>query len=405
MTSSTASPDTIIRIAARGDGVTADGRYAALAAPGDLLRADGSVAPGPHHRDALCKHFTVCGGCELQHVTDDALADFVRDRVVGALEGQGVAFGTVRPAIVSPEQSRRRADLRAMRMGGSLVIGFNAANSNKIVDMRMCPLLRPELFALIAPLRTLLSPMLRDRRIADIGLQLLDQGVEVVLTGVVAEGLAAAEALQDFASKHALARLVIDSGDGPQTHWEPEPATMRFGGIPVVTPPHCFLQPTAEGEAALIAAAAEIVGDARAVADLFCGVGTFALSLSEGRKVYAAEASRDTVMALASAASQRQMMLVTEHRDLYRRPLTVAELGRFGAVVLDPPRSGAEDQVAALAASNVPRIAYISCNPATFARDAAVLVAGGYMLDWVQPVGQFRWSTHVELAGCFTRQP
>jgi 23S rRNA (uracil1939-C5)-methyltransferase len=232
---------------------------------------------------------------------------------------------------------------------------------------------------------------------------MLDQGAEVVLAGMAEGGLKSAMALQDFAAENQLARLVVDQGDGAETLWEPEPATVRFGAFTVSPPPHAFLQATSEGEAALIAAVREAVGDAPVVADLFAGIGTFALSLANGRKLYAAEAARDAILALKSASDRAQAGVVTEHRDLFRRPLTPAELNRFGAVVLDPPRAGAEEQVKALAESAVPQIAYVSCNPASFARDAAVLINGGYALRWVQPVGQFRWSTHVELAANFTR--
>ena len=161
-------------------------------------------------------------------------------------------------------------------------------------------------------------------------------------------------------------------------------------------PPGGFLQATEDGEAALVACVREAVEGGRAAADLFAGLGTFALVL---RAAYAAEASRDAAASLKRAAPP----IAVEHRDLYRRPLDSAELARFDAVVLDPPRAGAAEQVRALAGSTVARIAYVSCNPATFARDAKTLTDGGYALKWVRPVGQFRWSTHVELAACFGR--
>jgi 23S rRNA (uracil1939-C5)-methyltransferase len=183
--------------------------------------------------------------------------------------------------------------------------------------------------------------------------------------------------------------------------WEPDPVTVTLGGTPVPLPHGAFLQATAEGEAVLVDAVRRIAGEAAATADLFAGLGTFALAIP-GR-VYAAEGARDALLALKSAANRGGRQVFPEHRDLFRRPLTPAELGRFDAVVLDPPRAGARDQVAALAASATPRIAYVSCNPATFARDAKALVEGGYRLSWIQPVGQFRWSTHVELVGAFVR--
>ena len=174
------------------------------------------------------------------------------------------------------------------------------------------------------------------------------------------------------------------------------PATITLSGISVAFPAGGFLQATEDGENALVECVREAVGHSKAIADLFAGLGTFALATWAA---YAAEASRDTTAALKRAAPP----ITVEHRDLYRRPLDTRELSRFDAVVLDPPRAGAAQQVAQLAASAVPRIAYVSCNPATFSRDAKMLVDGGYTLEWVRPVGQFRWSTHVELAACFTR--
>lgn len=396
--------DPVMRIAARGDGVTVGGQHIAGAVPGDNVREDGTIEAGPNRAIPPCRHFGTCGGCQLQHVAEPALADFVRDRVVGALAGQEVAVGTVRDAMLSPPGSRRRAALSALVTGGRIQLGFNAAGSNQIADIHECPLLLPELAALIAPLRKLLLAHGRQRRPIRVMLQRLDQGVELLLDGMGEDNLKSALALQDFAADHRLARLVVDRGEGHETIWEPQPATVEFGGIAVIPPPHAFLQATASGEATLIAAVREAVGDAATVADLFAGIGTFALSLSAGRRVYAAEAARDAVLALKGAADRTQARVVTEHRDLFRRPLIAAELDRFDAVILDPPRAGAEEQIKHLAASAVPRIAYVSCNPASFARDAKRLVAGGYRLDWVQPVGQFRWSTHIELAGCFVRQ-
>ncbi|WP_067109453.1 class I SAM-dependent RNA methyltransferase [Sphingopyxis granuli] len=393
----------IVRIAARGDGVTGDGRHVAGGVPGDRVAADGALVPGPHRADPVCRHFGQCGGCQLQHVAEDALFAYVGDRVAGALAAQQVAADAIRPALLSPPHGRRRAALTALRAGRRVAIGFNAAQSSQIVDMRECPLLLPELFALVQPLRRLLETIAPQRRPVKVKLQRLDQGAEVLLEGVRAEGLDAAMALQDFAAAHRLARLAIDQGDGVETVWQPEPPTMRFGAIAVEVPPFAFLQATAAGEAALVAAVREAIGEAGAVADLFAGIGTFALSVQAGRKLYAAEGARDALLALTGAANRARALVATEHRDLFRRPLIPAELNRFGAVILDPPRAGAEEQVQQLAASTVPAIAYVSCNPASFARDAKRLVAGGYRLDWVQPVGQFRWSTHVELAARFMK--
>ncbi|HEX8469107.1 MAG TPA: class I SAM-dependent RNA methyltransferase [Allosphingosinicella sp.] len=389
--------DLILRLAGRGDGMGESGRFYPLAAPGDRVGADGRVEPGPHRQVPPCRHFPECGGCQLQHVDDEAYAGFLRDRIASALAAQGVAAPDILPAHISPPMSRRRASLRTER-GGAL--GFNAEKSHRVVDMRECHILRPELFALVPPLRALLRS-LKLPAAAGIRLALTDQGVDVLLEKVEVDGLAATEALGAFAREHKLARLALDDGYGAQTYWEPEPVTVRLGGVPVALPHGAFLQATAEGEAALVEAVRRAVGEARIVADLFAGLGTFALAL-EGR-ILAAEAARDAALALKAAAGRAQRPVFVDHRDLYRRPLDTGELDRFEAVVLDPPRAGAKEQVALLARSQVPRLAFVSCNPSTFARDAAALTEGGYRFDWIQPVGQFRWSTHVELVGAFSR--
>jgi 23S rRNA (uracil1939-C5)-methyltransferase len=262
--------------------------------------------------------------------------------------------------------------------------------------MRECHILRPELFALVAPLRDLVAKLVRPRRAAEVQLTLVDQGADVLLKRVEAEGLAAIEQLTAFASAQGVARLSIDRGIGPEVIYEPDAATTTLSGTPVSFPVGGFLQATEDGEAALIGCVREAIAGAESIADLFGGLGTFALAT---RATYAAEASRDAAAALKRAAPAMSV----EHRDLYRRPLATGELERFAAVILDPPRAGAAEQVRALAASKVRRIAYVSCNPATFARDVMTLVEGGFALDWVRPVGQFRWSTHVELAACLTR--
>jgi 23S rRNA (uracil1939-C5)-methyltransferase len=390
---------TIVRVAARGDGVAEDGRHAAFAAPGDTITESGTVLPGPHHQVPPCHHFPECGGCQLQHLDDASYAVFVADRIAAALEAQGLS-APIRPTVLSPPNTRRRASLHAEARGGRVLLGFAAEKSHAIVDMRECHILAPGLFALVAPLRALLQRLgLRGR--GDVHLTIADQGVDLLLTGIRPDGLAAADAISAFCERHGVARLSVDDGLGPETRWEPEPVTITLGGIPAPFPPHGFLQATREGEAALVAAVREAVGPARATADLFAGLGTFALALS-GR-VYAAEGARDAVLALKGAAHGRQRPVFVEHRDLFRRPVTTAELDRFDAVVIDPPRAGAREQAAALARCRVQAIAYVSCNPSSFARDAKMLCEGGWRIDWVQPVGQFRWSTHVELAASFTR--
>jgi 23S rRNA (uracil1939-C5)-methyltransferase len=385
----------IVRIAARGDGVTASGRHVPFGVPGDAVLDDGALAFGPHHQDPPCRHFPECGGCQLQHADDDAYRGYLVSRTETALAQHDLTTA-IRPPHLSPPRSRRRATFKALKVGQNAVIGFNAELSHRVIDMRECHILRPELFDLVQPLRALLADMLQPRRIAEIQLTLLERGIDLLIKGIYAGRLSEIESLTAFAMDHELARLSVDRGVGPETIYEPQPASITLSGVPVAFPHGAFLQATADGEAALIEAVQECVAGAGNVADLFSGLGTFALAARAG---YAAEASRDAAAALKQAAPR----MAVEHRDLYRRPLEAKELARFDAVILDPPRAGAEEQVAAIARSTVRRVAYVSCNPATLARDARVLVDGGYALDWVQPVGQFRWSTHIELAACFSR--
>ena len=385
----------IIRIAARGDGVTPSGRHVPFGVTGDAVLDDGALAFGPHHQEPPCRHFPECGGCQLQHADDEAYRGYLVSRVETALAQHNLT-ATIRSPYLSPPNSRRRATLKAVRVGNAALIGFNAEKSHRVIDMRECHILRPELFELVQPLRELLTAMLMPKRVADIQMTLIEGGVDVAIKGVPAGRLAEIEQLTGFATKHDLARLSVDRGLGPDVLYEPHPASVTLSGLRVAFPPGSFLQATEDGEAELVTSVQEAVAGAAKVADLFGGLGTFALATGAS---YAAEASRDAAAALKRAAPA----MTVEHRDLYRRPLDAKELQAVDAVVLDPPRAGASEQVAVLAGSTVKRIAYVSCNPATFGRDAATLVNGGYSIEWVQPVGQFRWSTHVELAACFSR--
>jgi 23S rRNA (uracil1939-C5)-methyltransferase len=393
--------EVIVRVAARGDGVTDSGRHAAFAAPGDRLRADGVLVPGPHHATPPCRHFPTCGGCQLQHLDDESYGRFVSDRIAGALAAQGLS-APLRRSHLSPPRSRRRATFHAERRGSAILLGFSEAGASTLVDLVECHVVRPEIVLLLNALRGLLRDLLKPRSRAHIHVTLADQGLDIMVKGVSADGLAFAEQLPDFAERHGIARFAIDDGYGPETRWEPRPVTITLGGVPVALPHAAFLQATEDGEGVLVECVREAVGDDGTVADLFAGLGTFALNL--GGKIYAGEAGREPVLALKAAASLAGRAIFADHRDLYRRPLTPAELDRFDALVLDPPRAGAREQVTNIAASGAKRLAYVSCNPSSFARDAKILCEAGFDIDWVQPVGQFRWSTHVELAALLTRQ-
>ncbi|MFN5084773.1 MAG: class I SAM-dependent RNA methyltransferase [Novosphingobium sp.] len=416
----TDTEEKIIRIAAKGDGVTASGRYAWGAAPGDTLCADGTLLPGPHHVTPPCRHFGQCGGCQLQQLDEESLADFVAARVSNASSAQELGAELIAPPHLSPPGSRRRASLRAESSQGRVVIGFREARSHRLVELSECPVLRPEIVAVLPNLRKLLIKLGQSqpkkgkgkpgkhahaKLAADIEVTVTDQGIDLGIKGLSAEGLMLTELLLDFARDHALARLTLDAGYGPDTVWEPEPVSITLSGVAVPFPPGAFLQATADGEAALVAAAKEWLAGCATVADLFAGLGTFAFALAGPEtKVLAAEAERAAHMACKAAVARTGLPVHTAHRDLFRNPLMPDELSRFSAVLLDPPRAGAREQVERIAESTVQRVVYISCNPASWAKDAAMLVDAGFVLRELRPVGQFRWSTHVELASLFVRQ-
>ncbi len=421
-------PNTIIRVAARGDGVTADGRHIAGAAPGDVALDGGTLQHGPHHAEPPCRHFGTCGGCELQHLDDHALAQFITERVSNAAEGQGIAIGELLATHISPAHTRRRATLHALASRGNCTIGFKQRGSHKLIDLRECPILRPELIQLIAPLRKFIGQQsgqgnakkVRKRsgpkrsekpQMVDIGLSLSDQEIDCSLSHLALDGLRGTESALEFAQANGLARLSIDQGYGPETLFEPEPVTQTLSHVPVSFPSGAFLQATADAERQMLADASDWIGDAGTIADLFSGLGTFAFALAGQKtratgsqiKVLAAEAARDAYLACQAAANARQLPVHALHRDLFRNPLQPDELSRFEAVLLDPPRAGARDQIEQITNSSVGRVVYVSCNPSSWAKDAKKLVESGFSLEKLRPVGQFRWSTHVELTSYFTR--
>ncbi|NQX95009.1 MAG: class I SAM-dependent RNA methyltransferase [Erythrobacter sp.] len=394
--------ETILRIAAKGDGVTASGRHIKGAVPGDSVSPDGTVTPGPHHVSPPCVHFGRCGGCQLQHASEAALNEFVTGRVVNAARGQDLEPKVLLDTHLSPAKSRRRSTLHALRTQKGAVLGFRKAGSHTIVDLKACEVIAPELAAQIPILRALVAAH-GGKGAVDIGLTLCDQGVDVTISSMAVEGLAATEALLDYARDHALARLSVDHGFGPETVWEPEPVTVSLSGVPVLMPVGAFLQATLDAEARMVSDVVSWLEGAGPVVDLFAGLGTFTFALRKGRKVLGVEADRAAHLACKGAAGLTGGAVHALHRDLFRNPLQPAELNRFDAAVLDPPRAGAKSQIAELAGSDLSRIVYVSCNPSSWSRDAATLAAAGFSLEKLRPVGQFRWSTHVELVSLFTR--
>lgn len=413
---------TIREVGAQGDGI-ADGPdglvYIPYAAAGDVLKAriterqkSGSFAeivemitPSPARMAPPCQHFTKCGGCQLQFMSGEDYRTWVKNRVASAMGHHGFDPSAVRDPVITPPASRRRVALKARRTVQGVVLGFNERQSHTIVDLKACPITRAELTTLFEPLRHLLASLLPQGMHAVLHLTLTASGVDLVIEAAKELSLADREALVSFADTYDLAAVHWQDGgflDPVAIRREP---VMQLGSARVALPPAAFIQASDEGEAALVAAVKEGVGDARRVADLFCGIGTFSFPLAESAQVLAVEGAKGALDALAAAATQATGLkqIVTRHRDLYRRPISGPELKGFDAVMFDPPRAGAKEQASALAASDIPVIVGVSCNPNTFARDARLLVDGGYSLTSVLPVDQFLWSSHVEIVATFRK--
>ena len=354
---------TITRLGHQGDGIAEGPLYAPLTLPDEVITAvqDGQklgdiriLTPSPDRVAPSCRHFRSCGGCQLQHASDSFVAGWKVDVVRTALAAQGLQTD-LPPVLTSPAASRRRVAFSARRTKKSALVGFHARSSDVIIDIPDCQLVHPDLRA----------------------------------------------ALAQHMEQHRYARL---SWNGEVIAMQ-TPPLQRFGNAAVTPPPGSFLQATDAGEAALVRSVQNVIGDARKVVDLFSGCGTFSLPLARRAEVHAVEGEAEMTAALDAGWRQAEGLkkLTHEARDLFRRPLLVDELNRFDGAVIDPPRAGAEAQVAELAKSALKTIAYVSCNPISFARDAAHLCANGYRLEFVQTVDQFRWSTHIELIAAFTR--
>jgi 23S rRNA (uracil1939-C5)-methyltransferase len=399
---------TIERLGHLGDGVAAGPVFVPRALPGevvegelqgDALAAPRIVTPSPDRVAAPCQHYGSCGGCALQHATDAFVAGWKLDVVRQALAAQDIST-LFRPISTSPPRSRRRAALAGRRTKKGVVVGFHGRASGSIVPVPNCLLVHPELIAALPALEAVTGAGASRKGELTLTVTRSDAGSDLAVTGGKPLDGPLRATLAGLAEAHGLARLAWDG----ETIAQRQPPEQRFGPARVIPPPGAFLQATAEGEAALLQAAAEALADARRIADLFAGCGTFSLPLAARAEVHAVEADAGMLAALDRGwrAAPGLKRVTTEARDLFRRPLLAEELARFDAVLLDPPRAGAEAQVAEIARARLPTVAMISCNPVSFARDARALARAGYRLDWVQVVDQFRWSPHVELAARFS---
>ncbi len=402
----------IVRLGHLGDGADASGGvFVPGALPGETVR--GAVTGGrmeapeilvasPHRVAPPCPHFGDCGGCAIQHAAPAFLAEWKRGLVVEALDARGLAGIDVRPTVTSPPRSRRRAVFSGRRTKKSATLGFHARRDARIIAATDCRVLDPAIVAALPALAALVPVAGSRKGEVKIAVTASPAGLDVDIRDAKPLDGPMRMRLAGLAGDAGWARLSCDG----ETVAMARPPAQTFGAARVTPPPGGFLQATREGEAALLAAVREAVGDADAVADLFAGCGTFALPLARDAEVLAVENDRAALAALdagwrASGGALKRVR--TELRDLFRRPLLPDELRRFGAVALDPPRAGARAQAEALAQSKTPRVAFVSCDPGSFARDARILVDGGYRLDWVQPIDQFLWTGHVEIAAAFSR--
>lgn len=359
------------------------------------------VTPSTNRVAPPCRHFKTCGGCAMQHASDAFVAEWKQGIVQKAVQAQGLS-PVFRPIVTSPAQSRRRAKFSGRRTKKGAMVGFHAKASDVLVAVPDCQLVTPALTAAIPALEEL--TVLACSRKGEIDLTVTETplGPDVLVATDKELTPQLRVELAGFAQQHKLSRLV----------WNDElvvtinPPTQDFGGVTVVPPPGAFLQATKDGELALLHAVDEITQGATRIIDLFAGCGTFTLPLAKRSEIHAVEGEAAMLHALDRGWREgRQLRRVTtETRDLFRRPLEADELRHFDAAVIDPPRAGAEAQIATLAQSDIRIVAMVSCNPVTFARDSRALTDAGFTMGWAQVVDQFRWSPHVEIIAQFTRK-
>ncbi len=402
----------IERLGARGDGVQGEGHgavFVAGALPGELVEISGVgeharllriVTPSQDRIEPICPLFGSCGGCATQHVGPALYAEWKRNLVVQALERARITT-EVLPLVDGHGSGRRRVTLHGRRRDGDAVAGFMRAKSHDLIEVPACPILSPSLARAPTVALALTRTLAASAKPLTILITATAGGLDVDVRGNGPPSDKQRLGLTQIANQLDLARLSIH-GDVIVARRAPLQA---MGRAMVNVPPGGFLQPTVEGEETLARLAVEASVGARRVADLFAGSGPFALRLAEHAEVHAVESEAASLAALdkAARAAPGLRRITVEARDLFRRPLLDMELKAYDAVMLDPPRAGAEAQAAQLAKSPVPRIAYVSCDVGSFVRDAATLLAGGYRLERVTPVDQFRYSAHVELVGVFTK--
>jgi len=348
-----------------------------------------------------CVHFGVCGGCTLQDIPPGSYLAGKREMVVRALARHGMERIDVADVIAVPPRTRRRAVFKIARKDATISIGFHALKSHDIVDMRQCLVLTPSLVQLTSHLQRLMQGILANGQHAEAHVSDVDNGIDIAFRASVQLKPALTRAFADAASDMNVIRI---SWNGALA-FESAIPRVRFGMADVELPVEAFLQPVRAGEEILLAHVREAVKGAKTIADLFSGCGTFSLPLAERARIHAVEKDRAMLDALLAAAKKTSGLkpVTVAARDLFKVPLTATELDKFDAVTLDPPRVGARAQAIQLARSKVATVAYVSCDVASFSRDARILADGGYTMGTVTPVDQFLWSEHIELVADFSR--
>lgn len=402
-------------VGGEGDGIAAGPLYAPFTLPGERVR----LAPGPQRREVEailqaslqrvtppCLHFGVCGGCALQHWEHDAYLAWKIERLIGTLARERIETEVLAPFAAKPHTRRRLALHARQGRKDAARLGFKTRKSWDVVDIAACPIADPALEAALPELRRLAAPLFEHPKSAPtLHVTLTSTGLDIDISGVERKsgGLSADARMRmaEIAAEADFARVTLD---GEVAYMARQP-TVRIGAAMVALPAGAFLQAVPEAEAAMAAMVVDAAAGAERIADLFCGVGTFTFRLAAIAPVLAADGAAPAIRALGAAVSTAPGLhgITAEARDLTRRPLLAEEMKRIDTVVFDPPRAGAAEQSAEIARSGVARAIGVSCNPATFVRDARTLIDAGFTLERVLPVDQFLWSPHVELVGVFNR--
>lgn len=363
-----------------------------------------SVKEGDHpRRDAPCEYFGRCGGCSLQHLTEEDYTNLKLSMATKPLEDRGIKDYKLNPIITIPEGNRRRANLEAIKRKGELYFGFHPFSSFRITDIRKCLAMDPALSNILEPLREVIDKIIEDRQKAQLFLTKAANGIDLWLEIQNVKSLEEniREILKDFALKSDLVRLIFRHRKFQDVIFQKEEPYILFDDVKVPVDAQCFLQSSAESDRILSEKIINYAKGSNNGVDLFCGRGTYTLPLSKDMKLDGFESDKKALTALGASIQESERDINLFRKDLFTSPVLANDLKKYDFCVINPPRAGAESQVKELSAAGIPKICYVSCNPETFARDAEILIKGGYKLSEVSPVDQFYWASHLEVVAYF----